>query len=267
MPKSKLQWRAFDEDSPPPVAEAETSPGVSLDAALAGFGVSRKACRQLRAELRLEEDSFQCLHHLWRLDARRVESALRRLPGAEAILQLLESEEPTPGEMGGSRTECGISEVAEAAPESASPVGLEEALPVRAGLSEVRSALPRMLPGTTALGREERSRALRRRLKAELPPAPQAALKAAAAKLREEGPSAAESYVTEVWKHLQLLETGVELMVGLVTSYERKMQLALRNVLARAASASACASAAAAAGGSRAGGAELFVLPEAFLLQ
>lgn len=63
MPKSKLQWRAFDEDSPPPVAEAETSPGVSLDAALAGFGVSRKACRQLRAELRLEEDAKRHLSY------------------------------------------------------------------------------------------------------------------------------------------------------------------------------------------------------------
>ena len=42
-------------------------------------------------------------------------------------------------------------------------------------------------PKRPGQGREERSRALRRRLKAELPPAPQAALKAAAAKLREEG--------------------------------------------------------------------------------
>ena len=35
-----------------------------------------------------------------------MESALRRLPGAEAILQLLESEEPTPGELRKARGGC-----------------------------------------------------------------------------------------------------------------------------------------------------------------
>lgn len=234
-----------------------TSGDLALDAALAGLGVGRKLCRQLRAELKLEEDSFGCLLRDFRRDQRRVESALARLlpKVSEQVICLLEVEsfEASPPARGG------IPEI----PVDCVAAGNE--------LEEVWKALPKMLPGENSerQGHEERGRALRRRLKATLTEEAQQRLKAAMAQLRDEGLGGADEYLTEVWEQLKALENEylrVDLMVEIIMSQAQELQRALRGAVERKLSTPPTPSAASKKPRPRGRG-EILVLPEVYLLQ
>ncbi|CAL1157138.1 unnamed protein product, partial [Cladocopium goreaui] len=259
MPKnSKIAWRSFPDASASAPAEdgasaaVATSGDLALDAALAGLGVGRKLCRQLRAELKLEEDSFGCLLRDFRRDQRRVESALARLlpKVSEQVICLLEVEsfEASPPARGG------IPEI----PVDCVAAGNE--------LEEVWKALPKMLPGENSerQGHEERGRALRRRLKATLTEEAQQRLKAAMAQLRDEGLGGADEYLTEVWEQLKALENEylrVDLMVEIIMSQAQELQRALRGAVERKLSTSPTPSAASKKPRPR-GRSEILVLPE-----
>eukprot|EP00435_Cladocopium_sp_Y103_P072431 s288_g40.t1 len=271
MPKnSKIAWRSFpdasaaapaeDPSCDAPTALPSNGSSVALDAALAGLGVGRKLCRQLRAELKLEEDSFGCLLRYFRRDQRRVESAVSRLlpKVSEQVICLLEVESfeasPSPTARG---------EI---------PVDFVAPVAIAAGneFEEVWKALPKMLPGENSerQGHEERGRALRRRLKATLTEEAQQQLKAALAQLRDEGLSGADDYLTAVWEQLQVLEHDirVDLMVEIIMSQAQELQRALRGAVERKLSTPPTPSAASKKPRPRGRG-EILVLPEVYLLQ
>ncbi|CAK9080143.1 unnamed protein product [Durusdinium trenchii] len=233
---------------------------MELAAALAGCGVSRKQCRQLRGELRLEEDTFEGLHRHFRHDQRRVESALRRLlPQGEEVIQLLESCEERPDLIGTWEEPSAPSVPGRAPSTAAAAAGATDEL------REVWGALPRLQLGESmSQGHEERGRALRRRLKS-LDASQQAVLKAQQTQLRAAGAAGAEEYLTNVWSLLQTTERRVEWMVDLIAAQTSELQRALRRALERRAlppsTLLACESRAVRAKG------ELLTLPEAYLLQ
>eukprot|EP00439_Symbiodinium_sp_Y106_P005958 s6293_g1.t1 len=261
----RRSWAPLATGAPPPpprpcevAAEIARSSDleISLDSALADLGVGRKSCRQLRGELRLEDDSLASLLRLWRTDQRRVEMVLARLgaSAAEAIAERLAVAE--------------VDVVVEASRSRASDHGYQAAEPPsppspNAGsaqpyLDRVWSLLPRRRPGSE--GQEERSRAFRRRVKNELSSAAQTALRASQAALREEGPKGAESFVSEVWAFLQSEECCEEMMVEIVCSQtDPEIQRALRNVIRSSGDRRKSTS--------RASSADISQLPEAYLLQ
>lgn len=229
---------------------------ISLDSALADLGVGRKSCRQLRGELRLEDDSLASLLRLWRTDQRRVEMVLARLgaTAAEAIAERLAVAE--------------VDVVVEASRSQASGHGYQAADPpsppspsagsAEPSLDRVWGLLPRRRPGSE--GQEERSRAFRRRVKNELSSAAQAALRGAQAALREGGPKGAETFVSEVWAFLQSEECCEEMMAEIVCAQtDPEIQRALRSVIRSSADRRKSAS--------RASSADISQLPEAYLLQ
>jgi len=237
---------------------------VALDAALAGLGIGRKFCRQLRAELRLEDDSFHCLLRCFLRDQRRVESALCRLvpKAAEQVISLLEAES----------LETSAAEAVPGDSESGTISPVSPANQPCGGFEEVWRSLPRLVPGgpsSERQGQEERSRALRRRLKAALPEEGQQAIKAQQVQLREEGLLGADRYITEVWKHLELLDPllRVALMVDLITSQAYDVQRALRSAVERRKTAPTTRCRSTAAAPVRCGKGDLLELPEAYLLQ
>jgi len=102
-------------------------------------------------------------------------------------------------------------------------------------------------------------------LKAALPEEGQQAIKAQQVQLREEGLLGADRYITEVWKHLELLDPllRVALMVDLITSQAYDVQRALRSAVERRGTAPTTRAAAPL----RCGKGDLLELPEAYLLQ
>ncbi|CAE7760695.1 unnamed protein product, partial [Symbiodinium sp. CCMP2456] len=227
---------------------------ISLDSALADLGVGRKSCRQLRGELRLEDDSLASLLQLWRTDQRRVEMVLARLgaTAAEAIAERLAVAE-VDVVVGASRSQAsGHGYQAADPPSPPSSAGSAEP-----SLDRVWGLLPRRRPGSE--GQEERSRAFRRRVKNELSSAAQAAHRASQAALREAGPKGAEAFVSEVWSFLQSEECCEEMMVEIVCSQtDPEIQRALRSVIRSSSDRRKSAS--------RASSADMSQLPEAYLL-
>ncbi|CAE7447719.1 unnamed protein product [Symbiodinium natans] len=193
-PLASLPRPSSGEDAGSPSPDLE----VSLDSALSDLGVGRKTCRQLRGELRLEDDSFASLLLLWRRDQRRVETALARLGdvAAEAIAErlavaevgMVEAESlQHPSDWPSVSGHSGGGYQAEPGPVSSDAV--------EPSLDRVCSLLPRRRAGSE--GQEERSRAFRRRVKNELSGGAQAALRGAQAALREAGAKGAEAFVAE----------------------------------------------------------------------
>ncbi|CAE8611965.1 unnamed protein product [Polarella glacialis] len=223
-------------DSLPSEAGEELA-GLSLDEALADLGAGRKALRQLRAELRLEDDLFSSLLLLWRRDQRRVESALGRVLSASLALA-------TASRLGGAEEVCAVLESAKhpsaweplkAAKAGASTPGETAGVSSQpSGLAAVRGRLPRLPPGERIVteGQEERQRALRRRLQAELSAEAQIALKAAATDLRMQGAQGAGDYLQAVWEALEGQELAEEILIELICAQvDPVLQCALRGAL------------------------------------
>jgi len=212
--------------------------GATLSETFAHLGVGRKAWRRLGAMLDLGEDAFYPLLHMWLNDRPRVQSALeaamqkescqavtRRLDDAVLAQAAVEEEEtyvPSCRRWSNRthRTSQGNLDEQVVAVAGPSLAGVAARLP--------RTSLGRFMPE----GQSERGRALRERLKHELPQATQVTLRTAAASLRVEGAPAAQRYVESVWGVLQSNEAAEELMAELIcTQTSAAVQRALHTAL------------------------------------
>lgn len=222
---------------------AEELEDLSIDAALADLGCGKKVLRQLRAELKLEDDAFLSLLSKWRCDRRGVEGALRRLlPAsvAESAVLRVEAAAESASALGlFSRPNKGTVEVSSPSKSSrpqpatpTSPVGT----PASPSWAGALARLPRLPPGSSIAteGQEERRRALRRRLQLVLAADALAEIKVLGSELRVRGAAGAYGYLRDVWPILmQVEEVAEELLAELIcTQVEPVIQRALRGALA-----------------------------------
>lgn len=221
---------------------------------MADLGAGRKAWRQLRAELRLEDDTLGSLVARWRVDEARVAGALRRVLAAQAAAAVTERLALAAGERAaaeakrhpnewesiartGARSSAPSScSTCPSSPDPGSPLaGAVEKVPT---LDDVAAALPLLPPGTTSLGegQEERSRALRRRLPLMLPQGTVDLVKEAGTELYNRGPAFATAYLEKVWQSLRPHAGAAELLADLISTQsdvalQRALRAALRQLL------------------------------------
>lgn len=216
--------------------------GMSIADALADIGIGRKAWRQLRAELQLEDDSLAALLVLWRRSETRVRSALRGLLPAEvagvaaerlecaAEVQAAGEAAQHPSER---RSVVGTAQSAAGAA-NAEPT-VTHAVVAMPTLAAVRDRLPRLPPGVdvAAEGSEERRRALRRHLQLVLPQDSLTLLKALGTELCTRGPAYAGMYIEKAWQILVACgDDGIEILANIIsTQADLDIQRALRCAL------------------------------------
>jgi ferredoxin len=225
---------------------------VALDEALADLKISRKLCRQLRAALRLEDDLFASAARRWHDDTSSAETAisrllpdataaevLERLAVAAAVLDSVGKRHQSAGQPSnhstGRRWGGGKnfkSKRCDDAPEVAEGGPAQEEPRFRSAvLAAIRVRLPRL--SGTSVGQQERSRALRRRLRLLLPQESADLLtKELPSRLRVNGPDWASSYLDEAWGALKQRSDVEDLLLEIICCQtDPDVQRAFRSAL------------------------------------
>mmetsp|Transcript_107127 Transcript_107127/g.341926 ORF Transcript_107127/g.341926 Transcript_107127/m.341926 type:complete len:511 (-) Transcript_107127:52-1584(-) len=221
--------------------------GLTLAEAFADVGVGRKLWRQLRAELRLEEESFDLLLDAWRLDSSKAERALRNVLSSVAadvmVDRLISAADvsaivavATDRDEDVRDSAASLADLLVTGTEQSPCAGADVvAPPGRRTLADVWASLPRLCPGgggSNTEGHQERRRALRWRLQLQLSPATVEALTNASKALHDQGPPFANLYIERVWVQIANRKDAVDMMVALISSQaDVAVQRALRTAL------------------------------------
>eukprot|EP00405_Crypthecodinium_cohnii_P019973 CAMPEP_0206474684 /NCGR_PEP_ID=MMETSP0324_2-20121206/33631_1 /ASSEMBLY_ACC=CAM_ASM_000836 /TAXON_ID=2866 /ORGANISM="Crypthecodinium cohnii, Strain Seligo" /LENGTH=516 /DNA_ID=CAMNT_0053949899 /DNA_START=146 /DNA_END=1696 /DNA_ORIENTATION=- len=227
---------------------------IATAEAFADVGAGRKAWRQLRAVLKLENDTLEALLMAFIRDTAVTSAAILRVfsesaaseilvrLAAQASVEDLELESKEQAASAAAPESAAAAAKPNAGSDGADGAGREASSPsasacqsAGACLAAVWAELPRLPPGKRGAiteGHEERRRALRRRMQTLLPAQEANAIKTANAELRTQGPSYARLYIEIVWSHLATREDAVEMLVALIRQQsDTDIQVALRAAL------------------------------------